>query len=253
MTLRVLVVAEDVLGATLARDLCDRVVVERGPRWLSDLWHDALTRESQRRWGGVDDAERWAGWGDMKRLAGALGLRSHGLGMKGGAFEAYRTAHAAAMLDPRPDVLVMCRDTDGNDSLRTEMIAGLERARVDDVPIVLAVAHQEAEAWVVTGFVPRHAREREQLERLAHEVGFDPTLEPQRMTPKTRADARDTKRCCDLLLAEGVHSDRGTACWLDTPLNDLTRRGRETGLPEYLADVERVILPVLTGVPAPRH
>jgi hypothetical protein len=172
--------------------------------------------------------------------------------MKGGTFEAYRAAHVTAMLEPRPDVLVMCRDTDGNTSLRSEMVLGLERAHVEDVPMVLAVAHQEAEAWVVAGFVPRHANERELVARLSEELGFNPTTAPHLLTPKTRADSRDAKRCTTELLAKGIFTDRGMTCWLDTPLDELARRGAATGLPEYLADLERVFLPLLAGTPSRR-
>jgi hypothetical protein len=251
VTLRVLVVAEDVLGMTLARDLCDRVVVERGPGWLADLWHDVVTRESQRWWGGLDAAAGFVTWGGMKELAQRQGLRTHGLGMSGGAFEAYRTAHAAAMLTPRPDVLVMCRDTDRTPNLRTDMLAGLKRARVEDVPMLLAVARPEAEAWVIAGFEPAATHEREALTALTQTLGFDPVAEPHRMTANT-GDARDTKRCCDVLLPRGVHSSRGESCWWNTPLDDLSRRGASAGLPEYLADIERVLLPRLSGEPAPR-
>jgi len=36
-------------------------------------------------------------------------------------------------------------------------------------------------------------------------------------------------------------SPRAARCWLDTPLDDLSRRGAKTGLPDYLADVARVV------------
>jgi hypothetical protein len=246
VTLRVLVVAEDVLGMTLARDLCDRVVIERGPTWLADLWHDVVTRDSQRQWSGLDASTGYVTWSGMKDLAQRLGLRTHGLGMSGGAFEAYRTAHAAAMLTPRPDVLVMCRDTDRTPSLRADMLSGVERARVEDVPMLLAVARPESEAWVIAGFEPSAAHEREARMTLAQTLGFDPVEEPHKMTANT-GDARDAKRCCSVLLPRGVHAPRGECCWRETSLDDLTRRGASTGLPEYIADVETTLLPRLAG------
>ena len=140
----------------------------------------------------------------------------------------------------------MCHDTDGAPGLRAEMLRGLKRASVD-VPMVLAVAHQEAEAWVLAGFAHRHAQEREALSSLTREIGFDPSAEPHCATSNVRDDPRDAKRCCGHLLPEGMHSQRAAACWRETTLDDLARRGVSTGLPEYLADVERVLLPVLTG------
>ena len=251
MTLRVLVVAEDQLGVTLARDLCDRVVVERGPSWLADLWHDARTRDSQRAWGGFDAADVWTEWAQTKKIADRRGLRTHGLGMEGYELAAYRAAHLAAMRTPRPDALVLCHDTD-NKPVRAQMIRGIERAHVEDVPMLLAVAHREAEAWVLAGFTPRHAQEREALSSLASEIGFDPTAEPHRVTSTVQNDPRDAKRCCGRLLAEDLYAARATSCWRETPLDELVHRGASTGLPEYLAAVERVLLPVLTGTPASR-
>ena len=251
MTLRVLVVAEDVLGMTLARDLSDRVVVERGPLWLADLWRDVEMRKLQRRWSGLDDAAGFVTWGGMKDLARSQGLRTHGLGMSGGAFEAYRAARTAAMLTPRPDVLVMCRDTDRTPDLRVDMLSGVERARVEDIPMLLAVARPESEAWVIAGFEPTASHEREALKALTQTLGFDPAAEPHRMTANT-GDARDSKRCCGELLPRGdARSPRGERCWKDTSLDNLAHRGAFTGLPEYLAEVERVLLPRLSGVPAP--
>lgn len=245
MTLRVLVVAEDVLGMTLARDLCDRVVIERGPAWLSDLWRDRKIRGSQRAWSGVDPAEPWTKWASGKELA-PRSRASHGLGMKGYALVAYRFAHLAATVQPAPDVVMFCIDTQGDDTLRTQMLDGLRKARVEDLPFALAVAHQESEAWAVAGFVPENNAEKATLRDLEAEHGFAPTQEPHRLTPNRPTDPHDAKRVCVSLFPEGTRSPRAERCWLETSLNDLEHRGAKTGLREYLADVARVVLPLLS-------
>lgn len=56
-----------------------------------------------------------------------------------------------------------------------------------------------------------------------------------------------TLRVRDALLPDGSFSERGRRCWLDTPLEELERRGARTGLPEYLLDVARTVLPLLCG------
>jgi hypothetical protein len=192
MTLRVLVFAEDILGMTLARDLCDRVVVERCAAWPADVWSDPALRDSQRVWTG-----------------------------------------------------------DGHEPLRDEMLAGLARARVD-LPVVLATAHQESEAWVIAGFVATDAAEQATLRRLRSEHGFDPASEPHRLTSGRRQQPHDAKRAHDELIPEGELSERAQRCWLDTPLDELERRAAHTGLPEYLADVARLVLPLLCGPGRPR-
>jgi hypothetical protein len=250
MTLRVLVFAEDVLGATLARDLCDRVVIERGPGWLSDLWRAVGLRKSQRAWSGVSPADPWTTWITAKELAPRHRVLTHGLGMKGYSLVAYRAARLAACLTPAPDVVVLCIDTQGEDAVRAEMLDGLRNARVEALPFALAVAHQESEAWVVAGFVPEHNAERDLLRGLEAEHGFDPTREPHRLTPNRPTDPHDAKRVCRALFSELPPSPRAERCWSDTSLDALERRGAMTGLPDYLADVARVVLPLL-GAPRP--
>lgn len=141
---------------------------------------------------------------------------------------------------------MLCRDTDGHEPLRAEMLAGLTHARVD-VPVALAVAHQEAEAWVIAGFVATHAAEAALVRKLRSEHGFDPMFEPHRLTARKREDPHDAKRVLDALLPDGCSSPRAQRCWLDTPLGDLERRGARTGLPEYLQDIARLVLPLLCG------
>lgn len=250
VTMRILVVAEDHLGATLARDLCDRVVIDRGPDWVSSTWGDAAVRETQRRWSGFDPAAAYTSWVGVKKLSEQRGLPMHPLGMKGYAAVAYRAAHMAALQTPRPDALVMCMDTQGVSTHRADVLAGLARAHVDDLPMLLAVAHQEVEAWVLAGFLPRHNDERDALVGLTREIGLDPTAEPHRMTPGRSTALRDAKRCLTRLLPDGTQSPRAVSCWLDTPLEALLRRAASTGMPEYVADVERALLPAITGAPA---
>jgi hypothetical protein len=121
------------------------------------------------------------------------------------------------------------------------MPEGLRRARVDDLPFALAVAHQESEAWVVAGFVAENNAEKTILRELEAEHGFAPTLEPHRLTPNRQTDPHDAKRVCSSLFPDGTLSPRAARCWLDTPLEDLEQRGAKTGLPDYLADVVRVV------------
>jgi hypothetical protein len=251
MTLRALVFAEDALGMTLARDLCDRVVIERGPDWLADLWRAPGIRESQREWSGIDRAEPWTTWTSAKELAPRRRLATHALGMRGYSLVAYRAARLAATVPWNPHVVVLCIDTQGDDAKRAEMLDGLRKARVDDLPFALAVAHQESEAWVVAGFVPENNAEKAVLRELEAEHGFAPTQEPHRLTPNRLTDPHDAKRVCASLFPEGTRSPRAERCWLDASLDDLKHRGARTGLCEYLVDVERVVLPLLGAmVPA---
>jgi len=244
MTLRVLVLAEDELGMTLARDLCDRVVVERGSDWLVELWSYPALRETQRAWTGISHGESLLKWRSLNALSRERRVVMHVKGLRGYGIEAGKAARLAATCEPRPDLLVLCRDTDGRESVRQEMQDGLEQARAD-VPVVLAVAHQECEAWVIAGFFATNGAEKALLDKLQSEHGFDPTLEPHRLTAGKATEPHDAKRVHDALLPAGSSSERARQCWLDTPLLDLGHRGARTGLPDYLREVESVVLPLL--------
>lgn len=245
--MRVLVFAEDVMGFTLARDLLDRVVVDRGPDWLSDIWGDRSLLGDQRTWTGVDPTDRWTKWTTLKTLDRQRHGVTHGLGIKGYALRVYGAAHIVATLDPLPDLVVFCIDTQGNELLRDQMLDGWRRANVGHLPFVLAVAHQESEAWVIAGFVPENPSEKATLARQTVAHGFDPTSAPHRLTPNHLTNPHDAKRTADALLPDGTLSPRAERCWLDQPLPDLERRGRSTGLPEYLTDVAGVVIPLLAG------
>lgn len=251
MTLRVAVFAEDRLGMALARDLCDRAVLgaslERGSLWVVDLWQPQATRATQRTWTGIDGVAPWTTWEAAKHLAQSRGVVTHGLGLKGYGLEALRAARVAALFDPPPDLVVLCRDTDGNASLRRNAMEGLALARAG-VPVVLAVAHPEAEAWVLAGFVAANREEEAMIQALRAEHGFDPTASPHRLTAGKRADPHDAKRVCEALFPDGTASERAERCWQESPLVELLRRGSETGLPEYIADIASVVLRLL-GVP----
>lgn len=244
MTLRVVVFAEDVLGTTLARDLCDRVVIERGPAWLADVWRSEL-RDSQRVWSGMAPTEPWTTWTSTKEIARQRHVFTHGLGMKGYSLVAYRAAHLAASLEPAPDLVVFCIDTQGDDTHRQQVVDGLQNARVEGLPFALAVAHQESEAWVVAGFVAENDAEKHTLGELEKEHGFAPALEPHRLTPNRVTNPHDAKRVCRSLFPGGTRSERAERCWRETSLAALERNGARTGLPEYLADITRLVLPLL--------
>lgn len=249
MTLSVLVIAEDVLGMTLARDLADRVVIERGPAWAADIWSDPELVATQRCWSGLKQSTPWTKWTQLKKMAEQHAIHAHGLGLTGHGVVAHKAARITARVDPQPDMLVLCIDSDGDPALRDDLQQGLDRVIGADVPCVLAVAHQESEAWVVAGFVPQGADEEAALLRLATEHRFDPTAAPHRLTAKRPTDPHDAKRVCEALFgAEGTRSERARRCWTDAPLADLEHRGEHTGLPEYLRDVGAVLVRLLGGV-----
>lgn len=251
MTLRVVVVAEDRMGLALARDLCDRVVRERGAAWLAELWEGPEASAQQREWAGFDRADEFTTWSGLKDEARRRGLRSHPLGLRASAAEGYKAVQVALLQpdDRKPDLLVLARDTEGAANARAEMTRGAATADPTAPAWTLhAVAHQESEAWAIAGYEPRDAHERRLLDAERARLGFDPVREPHRLTPKNPTDPRDAKRV-RTSLGLGDHRDARTiACWRETPLDTLRTHGEGAGLRAYLDDVERVVLPLLGDV-----
>jgi hypothetical protein len=256
VTRRFLLCAEDVLSATLARDLCDRVVCERARAdWLRALWSPEL-RDTQRTWTGLRPDAWWADRGGVDTEASARGIRTNLrvretgrlLAPKGCASESFRAVRVAAALSPQPDLVVIAGDTDGETDPAHGYEAGVTLADAS-LPVLVAEIVRESEAWVVAGFVPRNAAESARLRTVKRTLGFDPTEEPERLMSDLVGDRRDAKRVARALLFDGLpmrpSDDRVRACWLDTPLDLLAARGARAGLGPYLARIEAVLLPLL--------
>jgi hypothetical protein len=257
---RFLLCAEDVLAATLARDLCDRVVRERARAdWLRALWAPEL-RDAQRTWTGLRPDGWWADRGSVDREARARGLRPQVRlretgrlhSPRGVASEAFLALRVAAGLDPRPTLVLLAGDTDGETDPALLRQAGVDLA-AEDLPVVLAEPCREAEAWVLAGFTPENTAEHDRLQALRKELGFDPTESPERLMSNRQGDRRDAKRVARALLAAGggfsALDERARRCWLDTPLDLLAARGAGAGLGAFLGAVESVLLPLLGDAP----
>jgi hypothetical protein len=99
--------------------------------------------------------------------------------------------------------IVVATDTDGFDRAVLAAVAqhlpDLDRPSAPR-PIVLAIAHPEAESWFVLGFVPTHEAERQRHGELVRALGFDPVTAPHRLTARPNDAATDAKRVlCGLL------------------------------------------------------
>ncbi|MFO0660919.1 MAG: hypothetical protein U0165_13970 [Polyangiaceae bacterium] len=262
MPLNILLCAEDILSATLARDLCDRVVFERAEAdWLRALWAPEL-RDTQRVWSGLDQDTWWSDRptcgreADLASVPNTIRVRETGRrkAFHGVAGLAFRTALLAESLAIRPDVLVLAGDTDGEEDPARLRRAGVDGAAVS-LPVLIAEPVREAEAWVVAGFVPRNDAEQGRFNDVKKTLGFDPTASPERLLSDVSGDRRDTKMICRWLLGTDALSpatERVRSCWLDSPLDLLIERGERCGLSSYVRQIESVLLPLLGDTPKPR-
>ena len=141
-------------------------------------------------------------------------------------------------------VVVLIRDTDGNTSCR----AGMEQARKDsntNFEIVLGLPHPMRECWVLTGLSAEDDEDREHLEDLRRELGFDPTEEAHRLTARTRTAKKNPHRVVERLIDESgpAKTERENRAISNLSIDPATHSGEKTGLKDFLEDI-------LTRIPA---
>ena len=250
--MRFVIVAEDQLGYRLIRDLADRVIAERGPSWLQDLWSDEATRESQRTWSGFEHGTRWSSRGDIVRLASSLSVRVHGRGMKAEAAMARKAVLITAELPtrcvgaPAADALFLVHDTDGDERVRDRLRDGAGRGERRAFAVLIAAPAPESEAWVVAGAAPQTDQEKELHDAERQRLGFDPVRHPDQLTSGRSDDKRDAKKVCRNLRGDhGEYYERWERCWTETPLDTLEHNAERAGLRAYTEEVETQILPLL--------
>ena len=147
----------------------------------------------------------------------------------------YRTVLTAfAHRDPRPSIVIIAHDGDG-DAKRRRMGFMQVRDKLEwTFDVVLAMPEPEGEAWFLCGFEPCDPDERARLDALTRELSFDPTKQPERTTSRPNDAASDAKR----ILAKLTDSDASReALCLEHSIDELMRRGRAVGLADFIDDL----------------
>jgi hypothetical protein len=245
------VVCEAVGDYDLATGLADRYAQE--PAHGLGTWiRDDLN--TYRQWRGLTDQDPFTPWKWAPAIARGRRLRVHGYaGPKTlASFEVHRIFGIVALLEEGlPAGLLLVRDTDADKTRRQEFRESVKQlqawlvARGAGMRLSLALPHPEAEAWLLAGFEPESAEEQEALEVARRDLGYDPRLHAERMNPDVEVTAQgpvrsSTKRVLDALTAGDA--DRRRRCWADAPFERLRARGEETGLTEFLKDLDAQFL-----------
>ncbi len=226
--------------------LLTRRVYEREVEWLEDNFDSVIG------WTGVEqgsDYTRWSGASGVKQLAKQRRIKVHGR-FSGETWrgEARQATKAIRLfmdeIRRRGDdfgliLVVLSRDTDDRGMRRQ----GLRKAREESsapFEIVLAVAHPKRESWILSAMSLKDEDGQERLDALRKELGFDPTLEAHKLTASTSGAKRDAKRVLDELLASPTDSVRRKREVLQAAsLSRLHKRGKDTGLAEFLGELSQ--------------
>jgi hypothetical protein len=232
-------VCEARADAQIAADLADRVLFETFPSLEQVLEH-------HRRFRGLAPSDPYLKWSEQKTLVRRLGIpRFHGH-FNGQAAEpdALATFRMLLILDQaehRPDAVFLIRDTD-NDKRRQR---GLEQARADypwAFTIVIGAAHTKSECWVMAGFKPENREEKDRLEALRQELGFNPCAAAELLTAQSDSAKKSAKRVLSHLTQGDQFRER--KCWTITPLVELKQNGQASGLAEYITELTTRLAPL---------
>jgi hypothetical protein len=258
--MRIVVFCEAAADFRAVKTLVDRVLRETGHDWIADNL-DAYP-EAVRVFAGESFERPFYDVHHMpqhrKKLEEKLGrvikvphARFEGKPHEAMELQGRTIAHFArelSSLDPIDAVLIVV-DMDDQGKDRCE---GLKRARDQafsraSFRIVLGCPDPAREAWVLAGFVPESDAERARLDNLRRILGFSPCEEPSRLRDKDKGSQRNAKRVLATLTADDA--TREDRCLHETPLANLRSRGAGTGLPDFLDEIARDILPLCGSPP----
>jgi len=236
-------VGEDENHFWVVTKLVDDALVA-GADWLSGIL------DSCRQWRGLHTGERWYKYKpddayDLRPVAiDGVTIKPQGriagepLKPEAGMWRTVLLLFCHA--NPRPDIVVLARDLDGDPDRRS----GLEQVRTRlqwPFAIVAAVPQPEIEGWLVSGMVPKNPSEQARLEQLRQELSFDPTLQSHRLTSRPNAAPTDAKRVLSRLCESD--RDREIAC---LGRDVLYQRGSLNGARAFLEEVEQRVVPIFS-------
>ena len=229
------IVAEAAADREIATALAERVFGEEA--WIAENIESLVT------WRGYRDGETFLDWHDVSTIAEQLSFRVHGR-FEGGPVEAQarKALLILASIEPAIDGVALILDDDGQGK---RVGVGFALALEWGFAIAAGVAVRERESWVLSGFVADGETETAALKRLRRELGFDPSVEPERLDAGGKRTGgglakRDPKRIVAILCPTKVREAR---CWTETGLDVLERNGAKNGLAEYLAAVRANLRP----------
>src|SRR5437879_234051 len=232
MPLSIAVVCEAQADCEVACGLADRVFCHEVD------WISAEVLSDYRQWRGHEPYEAYLMWREVGERARRANIKAHGhFEGQPGAPDAHVARRALLLLKASahaPDAVVLVRD----DDRETERRKGLEQARKASklsVPVVIGLAHTKRECWILNGFEPACPDEQIRLDRLCHELGFDPRLAAEQLTAKHPEARKNAKRVLRALTGGSAVPE--ARCWQQTPLTLLEQRGLNTGLASYLQEV----------------
>lgn len=184
---------------------------------LTDASITMLAHEQDFDWLEAGSTRRWSAWEEhaavlegrrFSRLKDAPSeFRFHpildGQRVPPGVKDLRNAILHTAKAEPRPALIILLKDTDGDQELpvAARQVAAWAAKQEGLPPIVIGTPAPEAEAWLLArrALSPTQQRRREKARRA---LGFDPTSEPERLTSRPNTARTDCKRVLRFILLE---------------------------------------------------
>ena len=246
-----IIIVESAADFRIASDIANRIFCEK-IEWIEEHLDYIF------KWSGLQEQTDFSCWSDINKIrreAESRGIRlprflRRDQPLKADGARALKTLQLVNQLRRTRDIqaVIFIRDLDNQPERRV----GLEQSREEyeqqgqNLPVVIGTAKITREAWVLNGFSALDEAEESTLAELRKKLSFDPVTEAHRLREKTFQEPeriRNAKVVLGILTKED-HT-RESYCWQITPLDTLRERGLQTGLTDYIAEVEDALVPIL--------
>ncbi len=267
-----IVIGESGADARIATKLAERVLIEKID-WLDD---DTLQYYFQ--WTGLEEGTEYSEWTNINKIVESFkssglnvpryrGHHSHGVPLEADGASARKVLKLVLSLQKKLRIqikaVIFIRDIDheperkiGLEQARLEHSKiDIEQARLENInqipklEIVIGIPDRNREAWVLNGFIPSNQKEQKLLEEIKSNLTFDPCTESHRLRANLMKEPernRNTKVVLKKLTQEDI--EREKQCWEDTSLEILRERGVNTGLTDYLQEVEQRLVAIILSL-----
>jgi hypothetical protein len=251
--IEVVVIVESRADAITATKLAERVLVEKVD------WLESESLQYLLKWSGLELGTEYSCWKDTNNIIDRakedgipmprfLGHGKTGV-LKADGAAAMKILKLSKLLNHKKKreilAVIFIRDLD-NQSDRKQ---GIEQARLEHIDdkshmkIIIGIADKMREAWVLNGFIPIDSEEERILVEIKTKLSFDPCQEAHRLRDEPGED-RNPKLVVKKLT--GGDFIREQKCWEETDLGVLRSRGANTGLTEYLNEIEQRLISILS-------
>jgi hypothetical protein len=251
-----IVIVESGADSRTATKLAELVLQEKFD-WLDD---DILQHCFQ--WTGLEEGTEFSCWRDITKIidnaksqikykpSRFIGHHSKSVPLKADGAASIKVLNLVRFLQRIRQIkaVIFIRDLDN----QPERKEGIEQARSEHInktpklEIVIGAADPKREAWVLNGFIPSNQQEKQIIEEIKNKLSFDPSIESHRLRATSEKEPeriRNVKVVVEQLT--GNDMEREKQCWEETNLKHLRERGVDTGLTDYIQEVEQRLAAIL--------